>query len=115
VYPLQVMWFARSLSTALPQLAGTQWLWAHRSHVRLRDLRYSPRRHRALEAAAEYVVIRNIRIELEGLALEHAARNATADDIGNLEKLLNEGERAIKKRDHAASRPRIRPFTRNSP
>jgi DNA-binding GntR family transcriptional regulator len=53
-------------------------------------------------SATEYIEIRNIRMELEGLAAEQAARNATADDIARLEKLLQENERAIKKGDHAA-------------
>ncbi|MDB6088726.1 MAG: GntR family transcriptional regulator [Gammaproteobacteria bacterium] len=53
-------------------------------------------------SATEYIEIRNIRMELEGLAAEQAARNATPDDIANLARLLQENERAIKKRDHAA-------------
>lgn len=53
-------------------------------------------------SAAEYIEIRNIRMELEGLAAEQAARNATAADIARLEDLLQQNERAIKKRDHAA-------------
>jgi DNA-binding GntR family transcriptional regulator len=52
-------------------------------------------------SATEYIEIRNIRLELEGLAAEQAARNAGLDDIARLEKLLHENERAIKRRDHA--------------
>jgi DNA-binding GntR family transcriptional regulator len=50
---------------------------------------------------AEYIEIRNIRLELEGLAAEQAASNATPHDIARLEILLQENERAIKRRDHA--------------
>jgi DNA-binding GntR family transcriptional regulator len=53
-------------------------------------------------SATEYIEIRNIRMEIEGLAAEQAARNATPDDIARLEKLLQENERAIKKCDHSA-------------
>lgn len=53
-------------------------------------------------SAEEYIEIRNIRMELEGLAAEQAACHATADDLARLEKLLHENERAIKRRDHAA-------------
>jgi len=50
----------------------------------------------------EYIEIRDIRIELEGLAAEQAALNALKDDIERLEILVQENERAIKKRDHVA-------------
>src|ERR1700675_3687979 len=53
-------------------------------------------------SATEYIEIRNIRLELEGLAAEQAARNAGPDDVARLEKLLVENERAIKRRDHAS-------------
>jgi DNA-binding GntR family transcriptional regulator len=53
-------------------------------------------------SATEYIEIRNIRLELEGLAAEQAARNAGPDDVAHLEKLLLENERAIKRRDHAS-------------
>lgn len=53
-------------------------------------------------SAEEYVEIRTIRMELEGLAAEQAARNADPEDIARLEKLLQENERAIRKGDHAA-------------
>jgi DNA-binding GntR family transcriptional regulator len=53
-------------------------------------------------SATDYIEIRNIRLELEGLAAEQAARNAGLDDIARLEKLLQENERAIKRRDHAS-------------
>jgi DNA-binding GntR family transcriptional regulator len=53
-------------------------------------------------SATEYIEIRNIRLELEGLAAEQAARNAGLGDIERLEKLLQENERAIKRRDHAS-------------
>jgi DNA-binding GntR family transcriptional regulator len=52
--------------------------------------------------ASEYIEIRDIRMELEGLAAEQAARKATAENIQNLEQLLQDNERAIRKRDHAA-------------
>jgi DNA-binding GntR family transcriptional regulator len=51
---------------------------------------------------AEYIEIRNIRLELEGLAAEQAACNAGPADVARLEKLLLENERAIKRRDHAS-------------
>jgi DNA-binding GntR family transcriptional regulator len=53
-------------------------------------------------SATQYIEIRNIRMELEGLAAEQAARNATAEHISTLEKLLQDNDRAIRKRDHAA-------------
>jgi DNA-binding GntR family transcriptional regulator len=52
-------------------------------------------------SAEEYIEIRNIRMELEGLAAEQAARNAGPEDILRLEKRLQENERAIRRRDHA--------------
>jgi DNA-binding GntR family transcriptional regulator len=52
--------------------------------------------------ASEYIEIRDIRMELEGLAAEQAARKATAENIQDLEQLLQDNERAIRKRDHAA-------------
>jgi DNA-binding GntR family transcriptional regulator len=53
-------------------------------------------------SAAEYIEICNIRMELEGLAAEQAARNAGPEDIVRLERLLQDNERAIRKGDHAA-------------
>jgi DNA-binding GntR family transcriptional regulator len=53
-------------------------------------------------SATEYIEIRNIRVELEGLAAEQAACRATAENIEYLEQLLQDNERAIRKRDHAA-------------
>ncbi|MEI6113837.1 MAG: GntR family transcriptional regulator [Burkholderiales bacterium] len=43
----------------------------------------------------EYVEIRNIRVELEGLAAEEAARCATPADIAHLEELLKRNELAL--------------------
>lgn len=43
----------------------------------------------------EYLEIRRIRLELEGLAAEDAARKATLDDIGRLAAILTDNERAF--------------------
>jgi DNA-binding GntR family transcriptional regulator len=52
-------------------------------------------------SADEYMQIRNIRIELEGLAAERAATVATAQDVARLEALVRDNEAAIKRRDYA--------------
>ena len=48
---------------------------------------------------ARYFEIRSIRLELEGLAAETAARKAQPDDICNLEELIAANETAIVERD----------------
>jgi DNA-binding GntR family transcriptional regulator len=52
-------------------------------------------------SAAQYLEIRNIRLELEGLAAEQAAGVASPADMVRLEVLIRENEKAIKRRDHS--------------
>jgi DNA-binding GntR family transcriptional regulator len=49
----------------------------------------------------EYTQIRNIRIELEGLAAAQAAEVAISKDIARLEELIRVNELAIRQRDYA--------------
>lgn len=52
---------------------------------------------------AQYKEIRDLRIELEGLAAERAALNARPADVKELEKLIRVNETAIRKGDIAAA------------
>jgi len=52
---------------------------------------------------AQYLEIRDIRIELEGLAAERAAARATAKDLKLLERLIRQNETAIRRGDTAAA------------
>lgn len=52
---------------------------------------------------AQYKEIRDLRIELEGLAAERAALNAKPADVKELERLIRINEAAIKKGDLAAA------------
>ena len=51
----------------------------------------------------EYIEIRTIRIELEGLAAAQAAKKVTKEDIDRIEKLFSEGEKAVKHGDFSTS------------
>jgi DNA-binding GntR family transcriptional regulator len=62
----------------------------------------SPRDIRVPDLSTEqYVAIRNVRIELEGMAAEEAALKATSKDIQHLKELIQRNERAIRDGDWA--------------
>ncbi len=60
----------------------------------------SPRDIRVYEVSmAEYLEIRDIRLELEGMAAARAAQNATPEDIARLESMVQANEVAINAQD----------------
>ena len=64
----------------------------------------SPRDIRVAELSlAEYLEIRDIRLELEGMAAARAAQVATPDDIKHIESLIAENEQALTKGDLQAA------------
>ncbi len=50
-------------------------------------------------STAEYLEIRDIRLELEGMAAARAAQNATPEDIARLEAMVQANEDALKAQD----------------